>query len=223
MADSPRTRLQTDERRAQLLDLGLRLFSSRAYDEVSIDAIAEEAGVSKGLLYHYFGGKRAYYLATIEYAAGRLLASMDAVPDTLVGPPRATAMLTAYLEFVEDHGAAYGTLLSGGVGSDPEVTGVLETSRRQVAARIMRDAGLQAPRPVFELAVRHYIGGVEAVVLDWHARRQLSREQLLAFLVGQIRATLEVAVTLDPDASVHLEGTPSLVTRPAAEPYSPDR
>lgn len=208
VSDSRRTRLQTDERRAQLLDLGLRLFASRAYDEISIDAIAEEAGVSKGLLYHYFGGKRAYYIATIEHAAGRLLASMDAVPEALVGPARAIAMLTAYLEFVEDHGHAYGTLLSGGVGSDPEVTHVMETSRREVAARIMRDAGLEAPRPVFELAVRHYIGGVEAVVLDWHARRQLSRDQLLAFLVGQIRATLEVALTLDPAASVQLDDPP---------------
>ena len=204
MSEPRRTRLQTDERRALLLDLGLRLFSSRAYDEISIDTIAEEAGVSKGLLYHYFGGKRAYYIATIEHAAGRLIASMDAVPEALTGPPRALAMLEAYLDFVDDHGHAYGTLLSGGVGSDPEVTHLLEVSRQAVATRIMRGAGLDAPRPVFELAVRHYIGGVEAVVLDWHTRRQLPRTVLTAFLVAQIRATLEVAIALDPDASVQL-------------------
>ena len=204
MSEPRRTRLQTDERRALLLDLGLRLFSSRAYDEISIDTIAEEAGVSKGLLYHYFGGKRAYYIATIEHAAGRLIASMDAVPEALTGPPRALAMLEAYLDFVDDHGHAYGTLLSGGVGSDPEVTHLLEVSRQAVATRIMRGAGLDAPRPVFELAVRHYIGGVEAVVLDWHTRRQLPRTVLTALLVAQIRATLEVAIALDPDASVQL-------------------
>ncbi len=203
-----RTRLQTDERRAQLLDLGLRLFSTRAYDEISIEAIADEAGVSKGLLYHYFGGKRAYYLATIEHAAGGLIATMDAVPDTLVGPSRAVAMITAYLDFVEDHGHAYGTFVSGGVGSDPEVTRVLEHSRQEVAARIMKGAGLEAPRPVFELAVRHYIGGVEAVVLDWHVRQQLPRELLLSFLVAQIRATLEVALSFDPQVSVQLDEAP---------------
>lgn len=205
MADPRRTRLQTDERRAQLLKLGLRLFATRAYDEVSIDSIAEEAGVSKGLLYHYFGGKRAYYLASIEHAAGSLLASLDAVPETLLGPARALAMITAYVEFVEDHGDAYGTLLSGGVGSDPEVTHLLEHSRQQVAARILHGVGLEAPRPVFELAVRHYIGGVEAVVLDWHVRRQLPRATLLEFMVQQVRATLEVAVALDPDSAVELD------------------
>ncbi len=205
MADPRRTRLQTDERRAQLLELGLRLFSTRAYDEVSIDAIAEQAGVSKGLLYHYFGGKRAYYLASIEHAAGGLLASLDAVPPTLVGPARALAMITAYVEFVEHHGHAYGTLLSGGVGSDPEVAHLLERSRQAVAMRILKGVGLEAPRPVFELAVRHYIGGVEAVVLDWNARRQLPRATLLAFMVQQVRATLEVAVGLDPESAVQLD------------------
>lgn len=205
MADPRRARLQTDERRAQLLKLGLRLFSTRAYDEVSIDSIAEEAGVSKGLLYHYFGGKRAYYLASIEHAAGSLLASLDAVPQTLLGPARALAMITAYVEFVEDHGDAYGTLLSGGVGSDPEVTHLLEHSRQQVAARILQGVGLEAPRPVFELAVRHYIGGVEAVVLDWHVRRQLPRATLLEFMVQQVRVTLEVAVALDPESAVQLD------------------
>lgn len=205
VADPRRTRLQTDERRAQLLTLGLRLFSTRAYDEISIDAIAEEAGVSKGLLYHYFGGKRAYYLAAVEHAATGLLESMDAVPEALVGPARALAMITAYVDFVEHHGDAYGTLLSGGVGSDPEVTHLLERSRQEVATRIMQGVGLEAPRPVFELAVRHYIGGVEAVVLDWHVRRQLPREVLLQFLVQQVRATLEVAVALDPDSAVQLD------------------
>ena len=49
----PRARLLVDERRAQLLALGLRLFAEHSYDEVSIDELARAAGVSKGLLYHY--------------------------------------------------------------------------------------------------------------------------------------------------------------------------
>jgi AcrR family transcriptional regulator len=55
----PRTRLDVDERRTQLVELGLEHFGERAYDDVSIDAIAEAAGISKGLLYHYFPTKRA--------------------------------------------------------------------------------------------------------------------------------------------------------------------
>src|SRR5258706_14546667 len=73
----PRVRLDVDERRAQLVELGLAHFGERAYDDVSIDAIADAAGISKGLLYHYFPTKRAYYAATVKEAAARLVASTD--------------------------------------------------------------------------------------------------------------------------------------------------
>lgn len=200
-----RSRLQVAQRRAQLLQLGVRLFATRAYDEVSIDTIAEEAGVSKGLLYHYFGGKRAYYLATIGYSAAQLVRSFRAIPADVVGPARAGAALSAYLDFVEEHGNAYATFTSGGLGSDPEVAAVLERTRTTAIREILTNVGLEEPRPTFELAVRHFIGGVEATALDWHQRRHLPREDLLAFWVEQIAATIEVAVTLDPQAPIAIE------------------
>jgi AcrR family transcriptional regulator len=64
-----RARLQVDERRTQLLELGLRLFTDRSYDELSIDDIARAAGISKGLLYHYFPSKRDYYVEVVRRAA----------------------------------------------------------------------------------------------------------------------------------------------------------
>src|SRR5438067_1523101 len=81
-----RVRLDVDERRTQLVELGLRHFGARAYDDVSIDAIAEAAGISKGLLYHYFPTKRAFYVATIREAASRLVASTETADDV---PPMA--------------------------------------------------------------------------------------------------------------------------------------
>src|SRR5262249_47381912 len=63
-----RVRLDVDARRAQLVDLGLTEFGTRTYDEVSIDRIAQMAGISKGLLYHYFPTKRAFYVACVREA-----------------------------------------------------------------------------------------------------------------------------------------------------------
>jgi len=54
-----RVRLQIDERRKQLLELGIEVFSTQPYEEISIESLAEAAGISKGLLYHYFRGKRS--------------------------------------------------------------------------------------------------------------------------------------------------------------------
>src|SRR5580704_2781341 len=70
---APRSRLEVDARRAQLVRLGIDLFAARAYDEVSIDELARAAGVSKGLLYHYFPTKRDFYIATVREASRQLL------------------------------------------------------------------------------------------------------------------------------------------------------
>src|SRR6476646_3852021 len=65
-----RTRLSPEQRRSHLLDLGVRLFATRSLDELSIDVLAEEAGISRGLLYHYFGNKHAFHEAVVRGAAG---------------------------------------------------------------------------------------------------------------------------------------------------------
>ena len=48
------------------------MFTRHAYDELSMAAIAREAGISKALLYHYFPSKQAFFQATLEQAAGEL-------------------------------------------------------------------------------------------------------------------------------------------------------
>src|ERR1043166_5940608 len=80
-----RIRLETDERRAQLLALARKAFSDRSYDEVSIDDLAREARISKGLLYHYFPTKRDLYVAGLREIADELVDAVIAVPQDL--PP----------------------------------------------------------------------------------------------------------------------------------------
>src|SRR2546423_15285903 len=75
-----RIRLGTDARRMQLLALARAAFSDRAYDEVSIDDLAREAKISKGLLYHYFPTKRDLYVAGLREIAGELVAAITSVP-----------------------------------------------------------------------------------------------------------------------------------------------
>src|SRR5262245_15228768 len=116
-----RTRLEVEQRRAQLLALGQELFSSSTYDELSIDDIARAAGISKGLLYHYFPSKRDYYVETIRAAAGELLNQTDSAVDA-VSVERLRAGIGAYLGYVERHKKAFAALLRSGVGHDPEVS-----------------------------------------------------------------------------------------------------
>lgn len=203
----PRARLQVDERRAQLLALGLRLFSERAYDEVSIDDIAREAGVSKGLLYHYFGGKRAFYVACVANAAQQLLDELEP-SNELPEAERTAAGLDAYLRFVEERASAYAALMRSGIGNDPEVAQILESARATIVARMLEGMGLSRPRPVFRLAARSWIGQVEAACLEWLDRGEPPRETVVKLLLGSLYGTLASAKHLDPDAPFELPPLP---------------
>ncbi len=192
-----RARLDMDSRRAQLLDLGLQLFGTRPYDEVSIDDIARAANASKGLLYHYFGGKRAFYVAVVRDAARRLVEALGADP-RLPPPQRLQAGLAAYLGFVEQRADAYAALVTGGLGADPEISTIVESTRRAIVDSLLTDVGVDAPRPVYRLALRGWIGAVEASCVDWLRHGEVSREQLLQIMMGSLQGTLATAYAIDP-------------------------
>ncbi len=211
-----RSRLDMDSRRAQLLELGLRLFGTRAYDEVSIDDIAREANVSKGLLYHYFGSKRAFYVAVVSDGARRLLEAIE--PDPSLSPPeRALAGLDAYLRFVQECGDAYAALVTGGLGADPEISSILEDARERQARSMLTDLGLDEPRPAYRLAVRAWIGGVETACADWLRAATLPREQLLQLLLLSLEGAIASAYAVDPVESLAV-AIPRLLVGSEPEP-----
>ena len=78
---APRRRLSPDDRRSELLALGAEVFGQRPYDEVRIDEIAERAGVSRALMYHYFPDKRAFFAAVVRAEGERLFEATNTAPE----------------------------------------------------------------------------------------------------------------------------------------------
>src|SRR6476660_369564 len=60
------SRLDPGQRRDQILDAANAVFAERAYDQVSVEDIASSAGVTRGLVHHYFGGRKEVYLGLLE-------------------------------------------------------------------------------------------------------------------------------------------------------------
>jgi AcrR family transcriptional regulator len=179
------TRLDVDERRRQLLDLGAELFARHGYEELSMARIAREAGISKALLYHYFPSKHAYFSATLEQAAEELAEVTAPDPDR---PPveQLSASLDAYLSWVERHMGAYEKLIRS-VGAVPEVRELVERVRDETAARILQ--GLAAggePAPALRAAVRGWLWFMDGVVLDWIEHRDIERARLHGLLLGTL-------------------------------------
>lgn len=180
----PRTRLSVDERRDQLLELGLDLFINHPYDDLSIDEIARRAGISKGLLYHYFPGKRAFYVATVERAAEQLLGETD-IP-VAPGDDESAKLRIAidrYLGFVEGRSAAYTFLLRGAMATDPDVAAIVDRTRRRFLDRMLQALQMSDDNARLRVTLRGVIGFVEAASVDWAERRDLSRDELTELLV----------------------------------------
>ncbi|HWU89114.1 MAG TPA: helix-turn-helix domain-containing protein, partial [Kofleriaceae bacterium] len=176
-----RIRLDNDQRRAQLLALARRAFSEHSYDEVSIDDLAREAKISKGLLYHYFPTKRDLYVAGLTEIANELVAAITKVPEDAFPIDRVRMGLDAYLEHVMAHSRAFVSLMRGGIGSDPEVALVVEGVRTRLFERFLSGspfAPIFAGDPKFETAIRGWIGFVEAASIDWCANPRLTKAEL---------------------------------------------
>jgi AcrR family transcriptional regulator len=189
-------RLDNDQRRAQLLELARRAFSDRAYDDVSIDDLARVAGISKGLLYHYFPTKRDLYVAGLRGIADELVAAITAVPLELPPIERVRAGVDAYLEHIHRHSRAFVALMRGGIGSDPEVAAVIDSVRGRLFDRFLVGspfAALLAGDARFETAVRGWIGFVEAASIDWCANPRLSRVELRELMAAVLYEIIRVA------------------------------
>lgn len=202
-----RTRLSVDERREQLIALGEELFSARPFDEISIDDIAARARISKGLLYHYFGSKRDFYVEVVRSGV-RALRAVTAVPDTVPEPERTARSLDAYLAYVEAHAAGYEQLMGSGGGADPEIAAIIDDSRGEFAGRVLEglrrtgtDWGDGEAPPLLRSAVRGWVGMVEGVSLDWLAHRDVSRAVLGRFLLRALASTVRAALAHEPAAT----------------------
>jgi AcrR family transcriptional regulator len=184
------TRLENDERRRRLLELGTRLFTEHAYDEISMAQIAREAGISKALLYHYFPSKQDYFMATLAGGAQELRARVE--PDPALPPAQGLSdALDAYLAWIEDNADAYAKLFQS-VGGVPEVRDLVEGVRDETAQRILDglDAGANARA---RTAVRGWLWFMDGACLDWIAHRDLARAELHGLLLGTLAGALVAA------------------------------
>ncbi|HEU4812210.1 MAG TPA: TetR/AcrR family transcriptional regulator [Nocardioides sp.] len=190
-----RTRLLPGERRSQLLDLGVRLLATRSLDELSIDLLAEEAGISRGLLYHYFGNKHAFHEAVVRRAADDLIAQ-TAPP--VGGEPleRLLASVTAYLDYVETNYEGYLSLVKGAAGGNDTLREIYEEARSALTDRVFSEdaqGDIVPDTAASRLVVRGWAAMTEELVLAWVVDPTgVTREELLAVIASSLPALMDV-------------------------------
>ena len=183
-----RSRLSTDARREQLLAAGTELLGRRPYDEVSIEEIAAAAGVSKGLLYHYFPTKKDFVVVALRRGEDEL-GELTAPDPGLAPAEQLDAALERFLDFVEEHAAAYMAIFRSRGGGDPEIGATLDQNR-QLRLNALVDSLARweaAPvtverTPLLETALQGWIFFVEGAVLRWLERGDVERDELRGLL-----------------------------------------
>jgi AcrR family transcriptional regulator len=196
MEGSVRPRLEPAERRRLLLDAAADLFTTRPYAAVSMADVARAAGVSKPLVFRYFGDKRSLFLAALQGVVDqlRLAAEADAA---LPASERFRGALHGYLDVIERYPHALSSFDNGEAGRDPDVRALVDGVNEQLTEMIVARLGVDEPPARLRQAVRTWLVFVRTSTVEWLQRDELRREHLVELQIATFRAAVAEALGLE--------------------------
>ncbi|MDR2279314.1 MAG: TetR/AcrR family transcriptional regulator [Gordonia sp. (in: high G+C Gram-positive bacteria)] len=193
-----RTRMSPEARRRQFIDLGVQMAREQPLDTVTIEAVADAAGVSKGLLFHYFESKADFHLAVVREQAQEMI-DRTAPREDLTDPiEMLQASVTAYVDYVTDIGQGFIGVIRGSGNSIAGIRDVAESTRQVMSERILTHTpalGIERT-PAIELAVAGWIAYVEEMLVRWLADPVVDRETLIAMFVTALPALAGISDAL---------------------------
>ncbi|MDT4933775.1 MAG: hypothetical protein QOK11_1667 [Pseudonocardiales bacterium] len=191
MATEKRVRLNPEARRAQLIELGVEMLATRTLDELSVEDIAQQAGISRGLLFHYFASKQEFHLEVARAAAKELIRRTQ--PDESQPPIEALhGSLREFIDYVEENPDNYKSLVRGAASGDADMRAIFDETRATLAQRVIgvvAAMGLQMG-PRAELAVHGWVAFVEECVIRWIDTRTFDRDALQDLLAKSLPAVM---------------------------------
>jgi AcrR family transcriptional regulator len=189
MTTGKRVRLTPEARRAQLIELGVEMLATRRLDELSVELIAKTAGISRGLLFHYFASKQDFHIEVARAAAAEMI--RRTAPDTSLPPVEALRhALTSFIDYVEENPDNYKSLVRGAASGDAVMRAIFDNTRATLAQRIIgvvAEMGLEVS-PRAELAIHGWVAFVEECVIRWIDLRAFGRKELLEMLTKSLPA-----------------------------------
>ena len=184
-----RTRLDPAARRAQLIELGVEMLATRTLDELSVEDIATQAGISRGLLFHYFASKQEFHVEVARAAAAALI-DRTAPDPTLPALDALRGALAAFIDYVEENPDSYKSLVRGAASGDADMRAIFDATRSTMAGRVVAVLGeLGLPLgPRAELAVHGWVAFTEECVIRSIDGDVRDRDALLDMLAKALPA-----------------------------------
>ena len=189
MQEDRRTRLTPDERRAQLVALGVAALVEHPLDQLTIESLSAEAGVSRGLLFHYFGSKQGLHREVVRTARDSMLRATEPIGD-LAPLDRLRDTLSRIVQFVRDHRGTFYSLVRGVASGDVEVRAVVEQAREEQADRVVAvflELGA-TDSPLLRIALRSWVAFAEEALVESALDTDMASEEIVAFLERSVIA-----------------------------------
>ncbi|HEY2042931.1 MAG TPA: TetR/AcrR family transcriptional regulator [Jatrophihabitans sp.] len=191
MSSIRRVRLSPDARREQLLKLGVQMLATRTLDELSVEDLAEEAGISRGLLFHYFRNKQEFHREVVLRAAQQLLKRTDPNPE-LAPMEQLNRTLENYLDYVTENYSSYSYLIRGSATANVELRQIIEDTRSEMARRVSDNLHLLGlpDDDLSRLAIRGWLAFTEQVAVQWVPDQKVPRERILQMFASSLPALI---------------------------------
>jgi AcrR family transcriptional regulator len=178
----------------QTLGVAHELFAERGYADVTMDEIAAAVGVTKPLLYNYFGNKERLYIACMERAGDSLTRTVgDAIAGT-EGPGDALAAgVRAFFSFLDSDRAAWAVLFDETLPVAGEVADRVAQYRGQIAALVSGSLVAQIPagrgkraRIEIEALSAALLGAAEELARWWLRTEAISAHEAAELLISTV-------------------------------------
>jgi AcrR family transcriptional regulator len=217
-----RQRLSVDHRREHLLRTGLQVLGAHGGNP-PVGEIARAAGVSKGLLYHYFPDKEDFLVEVVRSAAAEITAATATTPTSSVAEQIEQAV-DGFLDYAEAHSAGLRVIF----GHKYRSTQVMRVVSEQRAARVDRvveqvagarpgSADVIRASVALHTALDGAVSFMETATLRWLEDGVLGRPAMRTLLMGALGSALALAAQIDPELRLDL-------TEPGAAPQqSPEQ
>jgi len=200
-ANAPRrTRLSPDERRMRIIDAAEALFKTQRYSQISVGDVARTAGITQGLVYHYFPTKDALFAAALQQRAADLIGSA-ALDSSAPFAEQVERAVQGYMDWVESHSIAYLNLLRSPDAAEPQFFAITETAREVIIDNLLDALGIERDRaPATRLSLRGYLGYTESTVARWLEQKPVPRTALERMIIFTLVSALRTGLSNEADA-----------------------
>lgn len=190
---SPPRRLPPAERREQLIDSALAIAAQQGYENLAFEKVANRAGVTRNLVYHYFPGGRQELLEAAVHLAGEQLSSGWVTDPKIPLGQRLEANLNRMMDHAEEPTDAWQLYRQGRGTVDPGLLEIARQYRERVIGLIaLNQLGTAEAPPVVRIALDGFMAYAETVI-ESAIEQEMPRAQVIELVSGTLMSTMNAA------------------------------